>query len=135
VITQIKGRLHRFRRMLVTSIFLPLFLTSFMLVPAIQAGNHSVASWYGGGEKLNRHTANGEVFNPTALTCASWNYAFNTRLKVINIVSGKSVIVRVNDRGPNKRLGRAIDLTRVAFSRIANPRKGLVFVEIERIRR
>jgi len=99
------------------------------------AVNHSVASWYGGGEKLNRHTANGEVFNSRNLTCASWDYAFNTSLRIVNIANGKSVIVRVNDRGPARRLGRAIDLTRFAFSRIANPRKGLVFVKIEKIER
>jgi len=99
------------------------------------AGNHNVASWYGGGERLNRHTASGEVFNPKALTCASWDYPFNTRLKVTNLSTGKNVIVRVNDRGPARRLGRAIDLTRFAFSRIANPRKGLVFVKIRKIER
>ena len=114
-------------------IFLTLLLAFFILAPATQAGNHSVASWYGGGEKLNKYTASGEVFNPKALTCASWDHPFNTCLKVTNLSTGKNVIVRVNDRGPARRLGRAIDLTRFAFSRIANPGKGLVFVKIEKL--
>ena len=44
-----------------------------------------IASWYGGGEKLNKHTANGDVFNPKEMTCASWHYPFDTRLKITNI--------------------------------------------------
>lgn len=93
-----------------------------------------IASWYGGGEKLNECTANGEIFNPVTLTCASWDFPFNTKLKVTNSANGKSVIVRVNDRGPNKKLGRAIDLTKHAFSHIADIKKGLVTVKIEKMR-
>ena len=132
MIARIKCRLRKFR---LRARFYILLLTLGVFAFSINsdAGNHSVASWYGGGEKLNKYTANGEIFNPKALTCASWNYAFNTRLKVSNISNGKSVIVRVNDRGPARRLGRAIDLTKFAFSRIANPRKGLAFVKIEKI--
>lgn len=110
-----------------------LFLTVFMLPIATKAGNGNLASWYGGGENLNKHTANGEVFSPYALTCASWDYPFGTELKVASIATGKSVIVRVNDRGPNKRLGRAIDLTKSAFSKIANTEEGLILVRIEKI--
>lgn len=69
-----------------------------------------IASYYGNGEKLNKYTANGEVFDPTQMTCATYNYPFNTWLKVTNLTNGKEIIVRVNDRGPNKRLGRVIDL-------------------------
>jgi len=92
-----------------------------------------VASWYGGGEALNEYTANGDVFDPTELTCASWYYPFGTLLKVTNVNTGRSVVVRVNDRGPNKRLNRAIDLTRRAFSCIANLNSGVVKVKIEEI--
>lgn len=92
-----------------------------------------IASWYGGSERLNKHTANGEVFNPQHLTCASWHYPFNTTLKVTNSADGRSITVRVNDRGPNKRLGRVIDLTRHAFSRIADTRQGLILVKIEKV--
>ena len=93
------------------------------------------ASWYGGGEKLNKHTANGEVFNPNSLTCASWDYSFNTLLKVTNLENNKSVIVRVNDKGPNKRfINRKIDLTKKAFAQIADLNRGIINVKIQIIK-
>ena len=88
-------------------------------------------SWYGGGEKLNKHTSSGEVFDPEGLTCASWNYPFNTYLKVTRIATGKFVIVRVNDRGPKKSLGRILDLSRRAFSELAPLDVGLIKVRVE----
>ena len=93
-----------------------------------------IASYYGNGEKLNKHTANKEVFNPNILTCATYNYPFNTMLKVTNMSNGKSVIVRVNDRGPNKRLGRVIDLTISAFRKIASLDNGLITVRIDMVK-
>jgi rare lipoprotein A len=78
--------------------------------------------------------ANGEKLNDKALTCASWDFKFNTLLKVTNIENGKSVIVRVNDRGPNKRLyrgGRRIDLSLAAMRKITSG--GLCRVSVERI--
>lgn len=96
--------------------------------------NTGLASWYGGGEKLNKHTANGEEFDSSDFTCASWDYPFNTLLKVTNVSTGQSVVVRVNDRGPNKRLGRAIDLTKRAFTEIGDIRKGLVTVKIDKVK-
>ena len=107
-----------------------LILSISTLMPA---DSGQIASWYGGGEKLNKHTANGDVFNPKEMTCASWHYPFDTRLKITNIENGKSIIVRVNDRGPNKRLGRAIDLSRDAFQKIANLKQGLIPVDIEKL--
>ncbi len=92
---------------------------------------HGVASWYSESDPgINRHTASGEVFDDQALTCASWDYTFDTRLAVTNPSSGKTVIVRVNDRGPAKRLNRLIDLTKRAFSEIADPQRGLIEAEI-----
>ena len=111
-----------------------LILIVLLLPITTKAGSENIASWYGGGEKLNKHTANGEIFNPQALTCASWDYPFGTRLKVLNVANNRSVIVRVNDRGPSNRLGRAIDLTRSAFTRIAETKKGLILVKIEEVK-
>jgi len=114
------------------ALILAIFLTTIFMMPVTAStGGGTIASWYGGGEKLNKHTASGEVFNPQALTCASWDYHFGTRLKVTNAKNNKTVVVRVNDRGPNKRLGRAIDLTKGAFSKIADPKQGLALVKIE----
>ena len=91
-----------------------------------------IASWYSEKDPgINKHTANGEIFDDTALTCADWGHPFGTKLKVRNPANGKSVICRVNDRGPAKRLNRVIDLTRGAFRRIADPRKGLVKVTVQ----
>ena len=89
------------------------------------------ASWYGGGEKLNEYTASGERFDPSKLACASWYYDFGQMLRVTNIETGKSIVVICNDRGPNKRLGRAIDLSREAFRKLAPLEKGLIRVKIE----
>ena len=94
-----------------------------------------LASWYGSGdpsERLNYLTASREPFDPTEKTCASWYYPFGTSLKVTNVKNGKSVLVRVNDRGPNKRfINRKVDLSREAFREIAPLDKGLTVVRIE----
>jgi rare lipoprotein A len=92
---------------------------------------YGVASWYGGGEKLNAHTASGEVFNPDGKTCATWEWPIGTYLRVTNLENGCSVTVKVNDRGPAKCLERLLDLSRQAFSEIAELRKGLIRVEVE----
>jgi hypothetical protein len=57
------------------------------------------ASWYGPGFAGHR-TADGEIFDPNKLTCASPWLAFNTMLRVTDLDTGRSVVVRVNDRGP-----------------------------------
>ncbi len=90
------------------------------------------ASWYSQNDHgILLTTANMEQFDDSQLTCAIWDLPFNTILKVTNLENGKFVIVRVNDRGPAKRLNRAIDLTKTAFSQICYPDKGLIDVSIE----
>lgn len=93
------------------------------------------ASWYSQKSPgIKKHTANMEIFNDRNLTCAMWGAPFNQAVKVTNRANGKSVIVRVNDRGPHFRYfrkGRLIDLTKAAFNKIASPDKGLIEVEIE----
>ena len=74
------------------------------------------ASWYGPGFH-GRKTANGERFNMGAMTAAHKTLPFGTRLKVTNKRSGKSVVVRINDRGPFIR-GRMLDLSKAAASQI-----------------
>jgi rare lipoprotein A len=92
-----------------------------------------IASWYS-TESSGNITANGERYNEDALTCASMDYDFNTLLRVINIENGKSIIVRVNDRGNfKKKYGRIIDLTPKAFSAIGNLKQGLLKVKIEKL--
>jgi len=97
--------------------------------PAIIKGN---ASWYSQNDPgILLTTANMERFDDSELTCAMWDVPFNAILKVTNLENGKSVIVRVNDRGPAKRLNRTIDLTKAAFSKIADLDKGLADVSVE----
>jgi len=123
--------------MIKKSLFL-LFLIA-LLIPTTtllsEDNDFGLASWYGSGnpsEGLNYLTASREPFDPTEKTCASWYYPFGTSLKVTNVKTGKSVFVRVNDRGPNKRfINRKVDLSREAFREIAPLEKGLTVVRIE----
>src|ERR687884_553876 len=66
------------------------------------------ASWYGPGFH-GRRTASGESFNANALTAAHRSLPFGTRVRVVNERTGRSVVVRINDRGPFHG-GRIIDL-------------------------
>lgn len=95
-----------------------------------------LASWYSESDPhINDRTANNEMFDDQALTCASWDYDFGEKLLVINALNGKGVVCRVNDRGPGKRLRRKIDLTKAAFKKIANPKRGLIPVTIFPVRK
>lgn len=71
------------------------------------AGSHMVASFYGHGERLSRHTASGAVFNPHGYTAAHRTFPFGTHLRVCH---RGCVTVVVNDRGPFVR-GRHLDLS------------------------
>lgn len=80
--------------------------------PQAQANTSGVASWYGPGFQ-GRRTASGERFNTHSLTAAHRSFAFGTRVRVVNQSTGRSVVVRINDRGPFAR-GRVIDLSHAA---------------------
>jgi rare lipoprotein A len=88
--------------------FLLVALTAAVLAfhGAAEAATIGMASYY----KSGRLTANGERFNPHGLTAAHRKLRFGTRVRVTNLRSGKSVVVRINDRGPFIR-GRVIDLS------------------------
>jgi rare lipoprotein A len=88
-----------------------------------------VASWYG-GSFAGRRTANGETFNPGGLTAAHRTLPFGTRVKVTNLRNGRSVVVRINDRGPHSG-GRVIDLSAGAARIIGVLQSGLAPVLIE----
>ena len=88
---------------------------------------------YYAGKFIGRKTTNGEIFTSNDLTCAHMYYKFGTMLRVTNIKNGKSVIVRVNDRGGFDKYGVAVDLSRAAFKRIANVKDGKVIVKIEKL--
>lgn len=67
------------------------------------------ASWYA----LKSRTASGEMMNPSAMTAAHRSLKFGTKVRVTNKRNGKSVIVRINDRGPFVK-GRVIDVSKAA---------------------
>ena len=84
------------------------------------------ASFYGDGSR----TADGEVFDPNAFTAANKTMPFNTRVRVTNAANGKSVVVRINDRGPFVS-GRCLDLTTAAFAAISSLGAGVITVKYE----
>lgn len=96
-----------------------------------------VASWYSRNDRgVKKTTANMERFSDKKHTCAAWDLPFNSFVRVTNLMNGKSVVVRVNDRGPAKHLvrkGRIIDLTKAAFLKIADPGDGLIPIKICRL--
>ncbi|WP_278405156.1 septal ring lytic transglycosylase RlpA family protein [Pseudoalteromonas ruthenica] len=93
---------------------------------AVQQG---LASYY--HDKYHgRTTASGERFEQTALSAAHRNLPFGSKVKVTNTENGRSVVVRINDRGPFVS-GRIIDLSRRAFKHISNLSAGVIAVEVE----
>ncbi len=86
-----------------------------------------LASWY--GAENGRHTASGERFDRHALTAAHKHLPFGTIVRVTNQLNGKSVEVRINDRGP-WRHGRIIDVTDAAAAVLDMKREGTVPVTI-----
>lgn len=90
------------------------------------AGN-MLASYYGGGEYLNRHTANGERFDPRAMTAAHRTLPFGARLSVC---CRGCVVVRVNDRGPAAWTGRSLNLSLGAARAIGMTHAGVTRVRV-----
>lgn len=86
------------------------------------------ASWYA----LNSKTASGEQMNPNAFTAAHRNLRFGTKVKVTNRKNGKSVVVRINDRGPFTK-GRLIDLSKAAANKLGYISRGHTPVCIEKL--
>jgi rare lipoprotein A len=87
------------------------------------------ASYYA-SKFQGRPTANGERFDNGKLTAAHRTLPFGTRIRVTNLYNGRSVTVRVNDRGPFVK-GRVIDLSQAAARRIDMVRAGVVQVRLE----
>lgn len=86
-----------------------------------------IASFYHEGHT----TANGEHYNPDGVSCAHRTHKFGTMLKVTNRLNGKSIVCRVNDRGPSLWTGVEVDLSRGAFRQIENLEVGRIPVLVE----
>jgi len=100
---------------------------------AASTGNtqRGYATWYGGGHHGGA-TASGERYNKRALTGAHRTLPMNTRVRVTNTKNGRSVTVRINDRGPfGKRRERIIDVSEAAAERLDMLDDGVVPVTLE----
>lgn len=97
-------------------------------------GAHSnvvLASWYGPGFE-GHHTSSGERFHQNGLTAASRTLPLGSHIRVTNLSTGRSVVVRVNDRGPYVK-GRGLDLSHAAARRIGLVRDGVDAVRVTRL--
>jgi len=116
-------------RLLVIVVFASLVLGGAACSGAAGAGSNArvqrgKASWYG-GKWHGRKTASGERFNKRALTAAHRKLPFGTIVVVTNLSNGRSVKVRINDRGPFIR-GRIIDVSEAAARRLKMRGAGVV---------
>lgn len=102
-------------------------LSLMVFAPSLARADTStgIASYYWQGQR----TASGERFNPGELTAAHRSLPFGTKVRVTNLRNGKSVVVRINDRGPFVR-GRIIDVSRAAASHLGFTGRGVTRVTL-----
>lgn len=98
------------KKSIVAATVVALSITNLQTSAFAQTGR---ASWY----SLTSMTANGERCNPQAMTAAHPSLPFGTKVQVENLKNGKTVVVRINDRGPFVG-GRIIDLTKAAAGKL-----------------
>lgn len=98
-----------------------------------QPSQMGIASWYGPGFQ-GRPTASGERYDQNGLTAAHRTLPLGSRVEVTNLANGKSVQVRINDRGPFVR-GRVIDLSRGAAGHLGMVRRGTSRVRVQVLHR
>ncbi|MGO3344324.1 MAG: septal ring lytic transglycosylase RlpA family protein [Marinomonas sp.] len=114
-------------------VFLSLILTACSTGAITRADSvgfeQSGQATYYAAKYQGRQTASGELFDQNANTAAHKRLPFGTKVKVTNVANGKSVVVRINDRGPFVS-GRIIDLSKSAFKRIADTKHGVIDVDI-----
>jgi rare lipoprotein A len=100
--------------------------TPYKRTAAIPNTSYGIASFYVDEQK----TANGETFNPKALTAAHPTLPFGTRLRVTNVSTGRSVTVRINDRGPFV-AGRVVDVSYSAAESLGIVGRGTAKVKLD----
>lgn len=115
------------------NLLVPMLILLF-LQPVLSASEQTpyesgFASWYG-GKFQGRKTASGEIFDTNLLTAAHKTLPFGTVVKVTNLENGKTVVVRINDRGPFVE-GRIIDLSQAAAEEIGMLGAGVARVNLE----
>lgn len=105
----------------------PRFEPSVTTAPAVSTST-GVASWYGPGFN-GKKTASGERFNENLFTAAHRTLPFGSVVRVTNLQNGRSVDVRINDRGPFAK-GRVIDISKAAAKEIGIIQQGIGRVEV-----
>ena len=113
------------KRFLAALIFCAFTTPAFILTADFAQAQEGMASYY----KSGRKTANGEKFNPNGYTAAHRSLKFGTKVRVTNLRNGRSVIVRINDRGPFVR-GRIIDLAYGAAMAVGLHNSGVAKVRV-----
>ncbi len=100
-----------------------LFAFIFLSLFTVTQTNAATASWY--GPNFNgKKTANGEIYNQNKLTAAHNSYPFGTYVCLTNTDNGKTVRVKINDRGGFSKYGRSFDLSKEAARQLDFVRKG-----------
>jgi peptidoglycan lytic transglycosylase len=107
-----------------------LSIAPLRIVPAVRT-EVGLATWY--GAESSGRTATGEEYDMTGLTAAHRTLPLNSRIKVTNLRNGRSVTLRVNDRGPNVD-GRLLDVSEAAAERLGFVDSGKVPVRVTVIR-
>lgn len=105
---------------------LSLTVVLFLIAICSVRAETGIAAFYGGGR-----TASGETSGPTELTAAHPTLPFGTMVRVTNTRNGRTVLVRINDRGPYGR-GRIIDVSRAAARELDMIGSGTTMVSVER---
>ena len=116
-------------RLVVTSVLLAALSAVLATGCASTSASSGIASYYA-NKYQGRKTANGETFDVSRMTAAHRTLPFGTRVKVTNLANGRSVVVRINDRGPFV-AGRVIDLSPAAAKKLDMLRAGVVKVNLE----
>ena len=114
-------------------LLIALFALCNVFTLTIKAQSDGKASYYSNGLH-GRRMSNGERYDRNAFTCAHRTLPFGTRLKITNPRNGKSVIVRVTDRGPFVR-GRVVDLSYAAARELGTIASGVAYVKVELVRK
>jgi rare lipoprotein A len=104
-------------------------IAKISLPPQPRVIETGLASWYGPGFH-GKLTASGEVFNQEKFTAAHRTLPWGSRVRVINLANGKSVVVQINDRGPAVK-GRIIDVSRAAARALGMVEAGTATVQVE----
>jgi rare lipoprotein A len=91
------------------------------------ARTSGLASWYGAAHE-GLTMANGQPFDPSKFTAASYLLPLGAKIRVFNAANGKSVVVTITDRGPARRLNRILDLSQAAAERLGYTKRGLALV-------